>query len=209
MTSARADVGGAGLRAPVLVCLLALLAACAPVRVRESAESSASQTAREAALAQRARWRLSAHIFVSDGGDNSGSGELEWQQDGERYVFIVHAPVTGKTWKLSGDSHQAQLEGVEPEPARDSDPERLLRERLGWAVPLGKLQSWVRALRAPASPAEMQFDAANLPAVLKQDGWTIEYRDWFEQGDPLMPKRVFATHGKARVRMAIEHWSFE
>ena len=197
------------MRVPILFGLAALLAACAPVRVRESAETSAIQAAREATLAQRTRWQLSAHIFVSDGGDNSGSGELEWLQDADRYVFSVRAPVTGKTWKLSGDAHQAQLEGIEPQPLRDTDPERLLRERLGWAVPLAKLQSWVRALRAPGGSAELLFDAANLPVLLKQDGWTIEYRDWFEQGDPLMPKRVFATRGNARVRMAIEHWSFE
>jgi len=179
------------------------------VRVRESAESAARQSAREATLARRTRWQISAHIFVSDGGDNSGSGELDWQQNADKYSFTVRAPVTGKTWKLSGDSHQAQLEGVESQPLRDSDPERLLRERLGWAVPLAQLQSWVRALRAPNGPAELQFDAADLPAVLNQDGWTIEYREWFEQGDPPMPKRVFATRGKARVRMAIDHWSFQ
>jgi len=205
----RAGEIGAILRVPVLAGMLVLLAACAPVRVRESAESAAKQAAREADLARRTHWQLSAHIFVSDGGDNSGSGELDWRQDADRYTFTVHAPVTGKTWKLSGDAHQAQLEGIEQQPLRDSDPERLLRERLGWAVPIGKLQSWVRALRAPGSPAELQFDAANLPALLKQDGWTIEYRDWFEQGNPVMPRRVFAARGQARVRMAIERWSFE
>ena len=196
------------LRSAAILITLAALAACAPVRVRETAATSASQDAREAALAPRAHWQIEAHISVSDGRDG-GSGDLVWQQNGESYSFTVRAPVTGKTWKLSGDAHQAQLEGVEAQPVRGSDPERLLRERLGWDVPLSALGSWVRGLRAPGPRADVQYDAQNLPAVLVQDGWKIEYRSWFDNSQPQMPRKLFADRGGARVRMAIDSWSFE
>jgi outer membrane lipoprotein LolB len=149
-----------------------------------------------------------SHISVSDGRDG-GSGDLTWQQRGESYSFTVRAPVTGKTWKLSGDARQARLEGVDEQPIRGAEPERLLRERLGWDVPLAALGSWVRGLRAPGRRADVQYDAQNLPAVVVQDGWKIEYRDWFADSQPPMPRRLFAARGNARVRMAIEHWSFD
>jgi outer membrane lipoprotein LolB len=195
-------------RSVAILIILGALGACAPVRVRESAATNAAQDAREAALAPRTHWQLEAHISVSDGRDG-GSGDLVWQQDGDRYTFTVRAPVTGKTWKLSGDARQAQLEGVDEQPVRGADPERLLRERLGWDVPLAALGSWVRGLRAPGPKSEVQYDAQNLPAVLAQDGWKIEYRDWFADSQPPMPRKLFAARANARVRMAVEHWSFE
>ena len=184
------------------------LCACAPVRVRENPASLADQQRRESQLASRTRWTLTAHIFVSDGTQNSGSGDLEWQHDGDRYTFKLRAP-TGRTWRLTGDSREAVLEGVDAQPIRGTDPERLLRERLGWDVPVADLADWVRGVRSPRKPAQVVYDALSLPAQVDQDGWKVEYRDWYADLTPPMPHRVFASHGDARVKMSIDHWSFD
>lgn len=189
----------------VLLVLLALTA-CAPVRVRETSAALAAQQVREAKLAPLTHWSLSAHIGVSHGGDG-GSGDLTWGQDGDTFRFTVRAPVTGKTWTLSGDAGHAVLEGVDPQPDTDTNAQRLLHDRLGWDVPLADLRAWVRGLRASGSPASVQYDDANLPAVIEQDGWRVEYRDWFADRDPPLPRKVFASRGDARVRMAIETWT--
>lgn len=194
----------------LLACLLSacVLSACAPVRVRETPAAAAAQAAREAELVQRTHWTITARIAVSNGQDG-GSGELVWKQDGENYTFTVHAPVTGRTWKLSGDARRATLEGVDPTPDVDTDAERLLHDRLGWDVPLVDLGAWVRGLRAPASRASVQYDERNLPAVIEQSGWKVEYRDWFGDRTPALPRRVFASRGGAHVRVALENWNFD
>jgi outer membrane lipoprotein LolB len=197
----------AGMRI-VLCAITLLLGACAPVRVRENPAALAVQTAREAALVKQVRWTIAAHIAVSNGSDG-GSGELQWRQDGANYSFTVRAPVTGKTWKLSGDATHAVLEGVDPQPNTDSDPQRLLRERVGWDVPLNDLAAWVRGARAHGAPATVQYDELNRPALIEQSGWKIEYRDWFGDRDPALPRKVFASRGTARVRVAISQWSFD
>jgi outer membrane lipoprotein LolB len=198
------------MRSVFIAALLAgLLVACAPVRVRTHAvspEALAAQDGREKALAPRTRWTLQARIGIS--GENGGSGDLTWRQDGSAYTFSVRA-VTGKTLRLSGDQGRAVLEGVDPQPDTDSDPERLLRERLGADVPFVALRSWVLGLRAPGGPAQMQFNDQNLPALLEQDGWKVEYLDWFIDRTPALPKKVFATRGKAHVKIAIQSWAFD
>jgi len=194
------------MRWAIAISIAAALAACAPVRVKESAETNTAQSAREAKLAPITRWTLTAHIGVSDGKDG-GSGELVWKQNGDNYDFTVHAPVTGKTWKLSGDASRATLEGVDSQPDTGRSPDRLLKDRLGWDVPLAQLSSWVRGLRARGSAPNTVYDAQNLPAVIEQDGWKVEYRDWFTDRNPPLPKKVFATRGNSRVRVSIEDWS--
>ncbi len=188
-----------------------LLAACAPMQVKQHAGSAADESAqqmRETALADRTHWSLAAHIGVSNERD-SGSGELDWQQDGAAYTFTVRAPVTGKTWKLSGTEDHAKLEGVEGRPIEGDDPEQLLRERVGWDVPLASLRAWVLGARAPAAPAQVSYADSGLPAKIAQSGWNVEYRDWYTDRNPPLPKRVFATRGATRVKMAIESWGLE
>ncbi|QBB71591.1 outer membrane lipoprotein LolB [Pseudolysobacter antarcticus] len=192
-----------------LVVLTALtLAACAPVRLREDSNLAQAQSAREAALGAQSNWTLKARIAVSNG-DDGGSGELEWQQHGDRYDFTVHAPVTGKTWHLHGDAHEAILEGVEAMPLVGTDPAELLRDKVGWIVPLHELTAWVRALRAPQGKAQISYNDHSLPAVLQQSGWTVEYKEYFDTLNPPLPRKVFAAKPPYRVRMVIERWSFD
>lgn len=184
------------------------LAACAPVRVRQTPAALAQLAAREAQLAPHTHWSLSAHIFVSDGKDNSGSGDLDWDNAAAAFAFTLRAP-TGRTWKLRGDAQSATLEGVEAEPIHGTDPARLLRDKLGWNVPVADLSSWVRGMRAAGGGATVLYDDRNRPAVLDQDGWHIEYKDWFDDREPPMPRRVFASRGAARVKLAIDRWTFD
>lgn len=206
-------IGTPALRAATALAVL-MLVACAPLRTRPhagGAAAEAAQQSRETALAGRDHWTVQAHIGVTTARD-SGSGDLEWHQDGDAYSFTVRAPITGKTWKLSGDSRGATLEGIDEHAVSDSDVQRLLRERIGWDVPLASLRAWIFGMRAPASQAELQFDDDNRPALIEQGGWKVEYRDWFAANeipgsDVSLPRRVFAANGSTRIKLAIYDWS--
>jgi len=206
------SVRGAAIRhAPFAIAcvLIALLAACAPVRVKPNAVTPAAlaaQDAREAALADKSRWTLEARLAVS--GENGGSGDLVWRQDGDTYSFSVRG-ANGKTLRLSGDADHAVLEGVDAQPDLGSDPQTLLRKRLGAEVPFAALRRWALGLRVAGESAQMQFNDQNLPAQLEQDGWTVEYLDWFSDRAPVLPKKVFATRGKDKVKLLIQSWSFD
>jgi len=198
----------AGMTRLAALVVVLTLAACAPVRVRETPAALAAQQAREAMLTPLVHWTLTAHIGVSNARDG-GSGDLTWEQNGDAFRFTVRAPVTGKTWTLSGDAGQAVLEGVDPQPDTGSDAQHLLSDRLGWDVPLHDLGSWIRGMRAPGSTATVQYDEHDLPAVIEQDGWRVEYRDWFADRNPPLPRKVFASRADARVRMVIESWNVD
>ncbi|MBN8728868.1 MAG: outer membrane lipoprotein LolB [Xanthomonadales bacterium] len=196
------------LRVAILAVAL-LLAACAGQRPRPVAADAASlerQAAREGVLrAQGSDWRIEARLAVSDGG-NSGSGSLDWIQQGEDFRFTVHAPVTGKTWVLSGGPGHAVLQGLASVPIEGAGASQLLERELGWHVPLPELVDWVRAMRAPG-PAVIEFRPDGLPGRIEQAGWRVEYRDYAMEFDPPLPSRVFATRGEYSVRLAIRAWT--
>lgn len=194
-------------RAAPWACLavVLLLSACAPVRIKGDAGMLGAQAAREATLSGSDHWILTGRLAVSNGSDG-GSGSLTWEQDGERYDFTVRAPVTGRSFRLQGGPDGAVLEGLDQGPMRGTDAEALMARALGWQVPLRDLRAWVLGLRADGGPAQLSFGANGLPSLLQQDGWKVEYRDWYADRTPALPRKVFAEHPPYRVRLSIENW---
>jgi outer membrane lipoprotein LolB len=183
-----------------------LLTACVPaVRMKGDASLLAAQRAREQALAPLDRWVLQGRLGVSNGKDG-GSGSFSWSQDGEHYEFVLRAPVTGKSFRLSGDNHGALMEGLDGGPIRGRDAESLMHRALGWDVPLRDLRAWVLGLRADSGPAELTFGEDLLPATLLQDGWSVDYREWDTSRQPPLPKKLYAAKPPYKVKLVIESW---
>jgi outer membrane lipoprotein LolB len=179
-----------------------------PVRKPADEAALAAQAARERQLAGVDQWTLEGHLAVSDGHDG-GSGSLRWTQDGDHYDFELRAPITGKSFRLSGDAGGALLEGLEPGPLRGPDAEALMRKALGWEVPLRDLRAWVLGLRADSGPAELDFGADRLPSLLQQDDWTVDYREWDTARTPPLPTKVYAERPPYKVKLSIESWQFQ
>jgi outer membrane lipoprotein LolB len=189
-----------------LLVLPLLLTACVPaVRMKGDAGLLAAQRAREQALAPLDRWVLQGRLGVSNGSDG-GSGNFSWSQDGEHYEFVLRAPVTGKSFRLSGDNQGALMEGLDGGPIRGRDAESLMHRALGWDVPLRELRAWVLGLRADGGPAELTFGADRLPASLLQDGWSVDYREWDTGHQPPLPKKLYAAKPPYKVKLVIESW---
>lgn len=180
------------------------LVACAPQRLRPDASGLAAQDQREALLAPATDWRLVGRLGVSDGRD-SGSGSLTWTQRGDRYQFELHAPVTGKTWLLTGDARHAQLQGLRAETLEGDNAASLLQRELGWRVPVTELSWWARGMRAPGK-AELSLRGDGLPARIVQAGWQVNFLDYDESTNPPLPRKLYAESGNYKVRLAIQRW---
>lgn len=192
------------------LCLAALLgvAACAPVQIKTNHSLLAAQIAREQTLAGNNHWTLEGRLGVSDGHDG-GSGSIIWTQAGDHVDFTLRAPVTGRSFHLSGGADGATLEGLDQGTLYGADAADLLARALGWQVPLKQLRAWVLGLRAPGGDAHVTFAENRLPLQLRQDGWVIDYRDWFEDRRPPLPRKVFAQRGSYKVRLSIHHWALQ
>lgn len=187
------------------------LAACTPQAVRMKGDASLlnAQLAREQRLAQADHWLLQGRLAISNGKDG-GSGSFSWRQDGERYEFTLRGPaISGMNFRLSGGPDGAVLEGLERGPLRGPDAEALMRQALGWEVPLRDLRAWVLGMRADSGPAELSFGVNRLPSLLQQDGWAVDYREWDETRQPPLPTKVFAASPPYKVKLSIESWQFQ
>lgn len=165
----------------------------------------ATQSAREAALAEQPDWRLRGRAAFANGREGA-SVQIDWRQRGEAFEILLMAPVTGRSLRLEGRPGWARLEGLDDGPREAADAEALLREATGWSLPVAQFPAWVRGLRGPGPVEALSFDGEGRPRAWRQAGWQLEYRDWWP-GDPPLPRRVFAQQGELSVRVVVASWA--
>lgn len=187
---------------PLLVALLVLaLAACA---IKPRRDDAGWRPVGGADLVQVDSFRVAGRLAVSDGRDG-GSASFLWTQQGSSYEFELRQPVSQRTWRLRGNDRGAVLEGGDGGPLRAGSGEVLLREVLGWEVPVSALQSWVRGLASATYPLDHEGrDGQGRLVELEQGGWRVDYRAWLDGG--VWPTRIQARQPPYSVRLNIQDW---
>jgi len=176
-----------------------------------SAEARQAEALRVQALRDRPDWSFEGRVAVSKG-RNGGSGRIDWRQQSRGYVVALSAPVTRQSWTLSGDSAQGggRLDGVDGGPRQGPDAQQVLLEATGWDIPVNQLPDWVRGLVAAdvAAAGQVDRDSEGRPRRFQQMGWDIQYLDWYpaEGGRPVLPRRIEAVRGDAKVRLLVDGW---
>ena len=199
------------MRAPVpswlsiclIICLITCLSGCAGLQRQPG-------TVIPVDLHELAYWQAHGRLGVS-GGAGGGSGTFAWEQHKDSADVQIRGPIGIGSVRL-------QMSGAPAEPQlklETSDGQVFgadtawdeLEARLGAPVPAGKLRYWMLGLPAPGEHQWLSDPTSEMP-VLEQDGWRIEYRYSDEFGARL-PTRIRAASGEARVRIAIDRWSFD
>ncbi len=197
-------------------CVAGLLGACATVPKQSSAPvgrdgdaaAQALLTAREQRFGGQPHWHFSGRFAVSDGRD-SGSANIDWQQDGEFFTVTVRAPLSAETWRLTGDGEMCQLEGDAKGPDIGRDPAELLARKTGYQLPFAFLRQWVRGVDGNLDAVATGRDAGGRLAGLVDHDWRIEYTRWNDDVDPVtaLPLRLRIRRDPYDLRISIDQWS--
>lgn len=191
--------------APVLLLLLAL-AGCATTRAPAPATStSPAWEARRDALLALDAWQAEGRIAVNAGREG-GSGAFTWKQADDALDFRFRGPVGIGGFRIDGDGERLHLKTTAGDEIELSDPERDLRERYGWSVPLESMRYWMLGIPDPRDEAAETLDAANELILLQQRGWTVEYGAYGSAGGTSLPRKVTMDGDGVRVRVIVERW---
>jgi outer membrane lipoprotein LolB len=196
-----------------VVLLLVLLSACQP-QTKPIIPSVGKpgfleqQMSRELNLSRQNAWAFRGRVAISDG-QQAGTVNMRWKQQGENFDIEISVPITRQTWRLrSAANGKVQLQAYGLTVMEGDSAEAVLKQATGWQIPFLDLQAWVRGMRAEGE-AQTAFAPSGLPASFKQNGWFVDYREWNQALLP-MPMKVFANTSKngknASVRLQIENW---
>ena len=213
MSAARATLWGRRALRITALQVAVLLAACSRLAPQPTpsvpplpvADKHAAHLAKVSSFSP---WRLAGRIAVQRE-DKGFSADLDWREAGTDYSLRVAAPLNGGTYALSGNGKAVSLVSSKGDIFSAADPETLMREHLGWALPLSGARYWVRGIPDPdpAHPvSDERFDEAGRWTDFAQDGWRVNVLEYMHASDRDLPKRLTLSHDELRVRMAIKTW---
>ena len=191
----------------VLAGLVLLVQACATTPPPASDPLTEQQYLQRLERLQEAdRWTVRGRLAVNDG-DDGGSGSLLWRSSPARTQLDFHGALGRGAWRLDAAPGEAVLTLADGEEFRAASVERLVRNRLGWHVPVAELSWWIRGLAAPGDPAQRTLGESGVLLTLRQAGWDIEFSRYRTFGAELMPGLVVARRDDRQVRFAIRDWT--
>lgn len=146
--------------------------------------------------------------FVIDGRLSEGaigSATLFWRQEGSRFSARASGPFGSGAIALAGTPDQVTIRTGE-ETITTRQPERWMRERLGWQLPVAGLRFWAVGRPMPGTPAHYAFTDDGRLAVLEQSGWQVIYESYEEQDQWWLPTRIRLVMGEQSVLLRIARW---
>ena len=186
--------------------LLVVLAACAATsgRIAESDDPVEIRSAHHAAVMAQSDWGLGGRLAVRDA-TQGGTGALRWDHDSIRDVLEFRAGLGAGAWRLEVPAEgQVVLETGGGERFTGADVAQVLRQHLGWTLPVAKFRFWVRGVSGPGHIDSARYDSRGRLQRLQQDGWLVEFDDY--SGAPALPGDITAESGEYSVRLLIQGW---
>jgi len=150
-------------------------------------------------------WQLRGKISLDDG-DQGGSGKLQWIVSPDNSTIDFHGAMGRGAWHLDISSGGAVLTQAGGNVYQAAGVDALVRQQMGWPVPVEALKWWVRGLAAPGPVKDKQLDAQGLLISLTQFGWKINFSRYSATGGVAMPARLDAKRESYRVKLAISRW---
>lgn len=149
-------------------------------------------------------WELQGRVALRSG-DEGWHGGLHWWQQEASYRIRISGPFGQGGIQLEGEPGRVRLQQGE-RIAEAADAEGLMRQELGWSLPLAGLDHWVRGLPREPARARLQFDAEGRLARLEEAGWVVDYQGYDSGTAPPLPSRLVLEQAGLRLRLVVDQW---
>jgi outer membrane lipoprotein LolB len=164
-----------------------------------------SSTQRSTQLSRLDSWTTSGSVGISYSG-KTDIGTFVWHQKGLAYDFRTYGPLNVASIRIEGQPGRATLWKNAHTSRTAVTPEVLMRQELGWFLPLSNLRFWSRGLAAPGVVGQQRYDEFGHLQVLQQQGWLINYQRYQAVGNIDLPRNVVMTHRDLRVKIIFKEW---
>lgn len=151
-------------------------------------------------------WQVDGRIAIQRG-DEGWSAKLRWDQRTDGYQVRLIAPLGRGTYELAGNADGVELLVPDGRTFAATDAEALMREHLGWSLPVAGAEYWMRGLLAPdPAPDYVRRDDAGQLTDLEQAGWRVSILKRSASEGFSLPAKLFMHYGDMKVRIVVQNW---
>ena len=187
-----------------LLIILVLFVGCSKIPLIPESTSGAE---RQNKLEQITRWKLKGRLALTTPNE-SWTVTLRWSQDYDRYLMQFVAPLGQGTYALrGGEGSGVYLLTAKNEVFRADDAESLLKQTVGWHVPMSGFRYWVRGLPEPGVEIlNREFDDQGRISEMQQEDWHISLSRYIDVDGVRLPGKVFMQNDHFKLKLVIHEW---
>lgn len=180
-----------------------LLQACAHQRLQE--EQSSSNQPQLADTAKLTDWCMigrSAAKYAESG----WQAGVNWCQSGNRTTLELSGPMGLGTVLLSYHLGELWIRENTNHLSITHQPKHLLRERLGFSVPLSALKLWLMGVAEPGEIDSLKRDNNGRMRLFFQHGWLIKYDNYSLVNGYQLPGKIKLTKDAVSLKIVVDEW---
>lgn len=173
----------------------------------ENQQAQQRWAARQPTLLDFKTWNIHARaaIRLEGGAYNIG---LRWQRQVENSMILIEAPFGQGVFRIESSTVGTyQLRLPDGRVSESKSAEALLEDMIGWSLPVSGLEYWIRGIPRPDSTYSHYLDQEGRARSIRQDDWTIDYREYFAQAEGLqLPRKIKLVNETVTLKLIIERW---
>ncbi len=190
------------------ICVACLLfSGCATIiEPPQHLQTTTNKKVRNQNLSNLQDFEAKGKIGFTDG-KQGGHARLIWQQHPQSYQIRLYGPLGSGAVQIEGKGNQVWLTKTDGKVIIASTPEALVRQELGWIIPVSGLRYWLRGLAAPgAAPDKILLDDSNRFWQIDQQGWNIQYQAYKSVDGHDVPYKLLLKNGAIRLKFVFDRW---
>jgi outer membrane lipoprotein LolB len=157
-------------------------------------------------LAGLERWRLEGRVAVQTP-DDAWQASLTWDHDGRQDRLWVSGPLNQGTVSIVLQDDLILINEGDGNERISRDPDALLKEKLGFSIPLRSLRYWVLGVSAPGEASEeTELYPDGRLKHLKQAEWSLEYERYRDWGRFMLPQKVLIQGRSLKLKLFADEW---
>ncbi len=187
-------------RLMVISILIILISACA---TRPVPQYSVNAQSHQKQLQQIRNWQIRGKLAFRSEQDKF-SASLNWRQQDKD--FRVNLSSFLGTNILLLEKHQGQVElQYDDNLYQHINAAALLYELLGWTIPVESISQWIKGQTSAEAQAEFS-DNGLVSRLQTADGWVVNYSDYRQTGETLLPHQISLQAGPNRIKIRVDAW---
>ncbi|MGB8856525.1 MAG: lipoprotein insertase outer membrane protein LolB [Burkholderiales bacterium] len=159
---------------------------------------------------QITQYQIAGRVSVAQA-ENGYFGNLRWNRNGDIHEIEILSPLGQVIARLYKNDGGYTLTTADQRVLQSHDSEQLMRDAMGFALPVAGLEHWVLGRAAPKT----RYDAQKFPdgriESLMQDGWKISFAEYFSpehsaEGEAV-PKKITLRRDDLVIKLVMDSWS--
>lgn len=156
-------------------------------------------------LAALSRFEIDGRLQVRDG-DKSAAVGVEWMHAEEGDEWLFSGPLGQGVARIQSDPGGARMTLADGRRVEAASAAELAERLFDVQAPFAQLPRWVTA-RLPGSAEVRELDAVGRPLRVIDQGWTVEYLEYTDDGQAALPRKIDIHRGDTRLRLIIDTWN--